>query len=418
MNYARFINATSAARKRSPIRTLGEIRSQRLSCPGGALVTAGWRPFIQLGQPTVGQAGAEPRQEEPLFSEKDGCKERQPQSGSSSMEQEDQRGSARLPGDGSWEGGCGARLFPARQWGGTVCRSVRGGERAPTWEGEAEPGSSQANDFVHMPTKSFISLAPGCPNPNTFPFKSAVITLEGGNTIQFGEETMKTALQYSASYGDEFGIIPDALKEILSKWKPEDSKDPNKNTPKFLYTVPNGNNPTGNSLTGDRKTEIYKVESGFCNGPKTIDRENCFTHTSIINAPLQFLTVPSPHFFLTREATVLLPDTFAKQKVFEKHWPLFVLLSITQKLFYALGISFNPKDASKCIRSKTRVSPSKRHEATLHTKHKLKGLVLLRRRYLGSSERVKTALGGRLSLGHGRAFHSKEEQKMLKPGEQ
>lgn len=58
---------------------------------------------------------------------------------------------------------------------------------------------------------------------------------------------------------DEFGMIPDALKEILSKWKPEDSKDPTKNTPKFLYTIPNGNNPAGNSLTGDRKKEIYKV---------------------------------------------------------------------------------------------------------------------------------------------------------------
>ncbi|OWK01053.1 AADAT, partial [Cervus elaphus hippelaphus] len=47
---------------------------------------------------------------------------------------------------------------------------------------------------------------------------------------------------------DEHGIIPDSLREILSKWKPEDSKDPEKNTPKFLYTVPNGNNPAGNSV--------------------------------------------------------------------------------------------------------------------------------------------------------------------------
>lgn len=58
---------------------------------------------------------------------------------------------------------------------------------------------------------------------------------------------------------DEYGIIPDSLKEVLSKWKPEDSKNPKKNTPKFLYTVPNGNNPTGNSLTSNRKKEIYEV---------------------------------------------------------------------------------------------------------------------------------------------------------------
>ncbi|XP_004640292.1 kynurenine/alpha-aminoadipate aminotransferase, mitochondrial [Octodon degus] len=200
-------------------------------------------------------------------------------------------------------------------------------------------------DVLNVSPKSLISLAPGFPNPDTFPFKNATITLGDGNTIQIAGEVMHTALQYSATYGipelvswlkrfqiklhnpptthyappqgqldlcitsgcqdglckafemiinpgdnillnepvysgtlqalhplgcniinvpsDEFGIIPDALKEILSKWKPEDSKDPSKNTPKFLYTVPNGNNPTGHSLTGDRKKEIYKLASKY-----------------------------------------------------------------------------------------------------------------------------------------------------------
>ncbi|CAI9158696.1 unnamed protein product [Rangifer tarandus platyrhynchus] len=189
--------------------------------------------------------------------------------------------------------------------------------------------------------KSVISLATGLPNPNMFPFKTAVITIENGKVIQFDEELMKKALQYSQSAGlpellswlkqlqvklhnpptihytpsqgqmdicvtcgsleglckvfemivnpgdnilvneptysgiihalqplgcnminvssDEHGIIPDSLREILSKWKPEDSKDPEKNTPKFLYTIPNSNNPTGNSLTAERKREIYEL---------------------------------------------------------------------------------------------------------------------------------------------------------------
>ncbi|XP_043746844.1 kynurenine/alpha-aminoadipate aminotransferase, mitochondrial-like isoform X2 [Cervus elaphus] len=189
--------------------------------------------------------------------------------------------------------------------------------------------------------KSVISLATGLPNPNMFPFKTAVITIENGKVIQFDEELMKKALQYSQSAGlpellswlkqlqvklhnpptihyapsqgqmdicvtcgsleglskvfemidnpgdnilvnesvysgtihalqplgcnminvssDEHGIIPDSLREILSKWKPEDSKDPEKNTPKFLYTVPNGNNPAGNSFTAERKREIYEL---------------------------------------------------------------------------------------------------------------------------------------------------------------
>ncbi|XP_020009116.1 kynurenine/alpha-aminoadipate aminotransferase, mitochondrial isoform X2 [Castor canadensis] len=196
-------------------------------------------------------------------------------------------------------------------------------------------------DIMTKSPNTLISLAPGFPNPNTFPFKSATITVENGGTIQFDEEIMSRALQYSPSYGipelvswlkqlqiklhnpptahcppsqgqmdlcitsgcqdglckvfemiinpgdnillneplypgtiqamlplgckiinvpsDENGMIPSSLREILSKWKPEDSKDPNKNTPKFLYTIPNGNNPTGNSLTSDRKKEIYEL---------------------------------------------------------------------------------------------------------------------------------------------------------------
>ncbi|XP_069349476.1 kynurenine/alpha-aminoadipate aminotransferase, mitochondrial isoform X2 [Eulemur rufifrons] len=201
--------------------------------------------------------------------------------------------------------------------------------------------SENRADLLTRAPKSVISLATGSPNPNMFPFKTAVITVEGGKTIQFGEEMMKRALQYSQSSGipellswlkqlqvklhnpptvhyppnqgqmdmcvttgsqeglckvfemiinpgdnilvnepvysgtlqalqplgcnfmnvasDEHGIIPDSLRETLSRWKPEDSRNPKKNTPKFLYTVPNGNNPSGTSLTSDRKKEIYEL---------------------------------------------------------------------------------------------------------------------------------------------------------------
>ncbi|CAH6787311.1 kynurenine/alpha-aminoadipate aminotransferase, mitochondrial isoform X1 [Phodopus roborovskii] len=202
------------------------------------------------------------------------------------------------------------------------------------------PIRATADIMVKAP-KSLISLAPGSPNPNMFPFKTATFTVENGNTIHFEKDTIKRALQYSPSYGipellswlkqlqiklhnpptvhypptqgqmdicitsgcqdglckvfemlinpgdiilineplypgalyaikplssniinvpsDEYGIIPEALKKILSQWKPEDSKDPTKNTPKLLYTIPNGNNPTGYSMTGDRKKEIYEL---------------------------------------------------------------------------------------------------------------------------------------------------------------
>ena len=48
---------------------------------------------------------------------------------------------------------------------------------------------------------SLISLAGGAPNPNTFPFQSASITVKDGQTVTFDEAAMKRALQYSASNG-------------------------------------------------------------------------------------------------------------------------------------------------------------------------------------------------------------------------
>ncbi|XP_071975962.1 kynurenine/alpha-aminoadipate aminotransferase, mitochondrial-like isoform X4 [Engystomops pustulosus] len=62
---------------------------------------------------------------------------------------------------------------------------------------------------------------------------------------------------------DQHGIVPQALKEILSRWKPEDVSVPEKKSPKILYTIPNGGNPTGASLTTERKIEIYKIAQEY-----------------------------------------------------------------------------------------------------------------------------------------------------------
>ncbi|XP_053258818.1 kynurenine/alpha-aminoadipate aminotransferase, mitochondrial isoform X2 [Podarcis raffonei] len=196
-------------------------------------------------------------------------------------------------------------------------------------------------ELMQRSPPSLISLAGGAPNPNTFPFKTASITIGDGTTVEIGEDLMKRALQYSASAGipellswlkdlqknlhnpptveyqpekgkmelcvttgsqeglskvfemlinpgdtvlldaptypgtlaalrplgcnivnvpsDQHGIIPKALKEVLSRWSPEDAKKPNSSLPKFLYTIPNGGNPTGASLTTDRKKDIYQL---------------------------------------------------------------------------------------------------------------------------------------------------------------
>ena len=62
---------------------------------------------------------------------------------------------------------------------------------------------------------------------------------------------------------DHDGIIPASLRSVLSRWKPSDTDVPTDPVdgpvPKFLYTIPNGVNPTGASLTVERKREIYEV---------------------------------------------------------------------------------------------------------------------------------------------------------------
>uniref|UniRef100_A0A803SM76 Aminotransferase class I/classII large domain-containing protein n=1 Tax=Anolis carolinensis TaxID=28377 RepID=A0A803SM76_ANOCA len=168
---------------------------------------------------------------------------------------------------------------------------------------------------------STIMLSGGMPNADYFPFKSASISLNDGTTIEIGEELMKKALQYGAAEGnhelllwledlqmklhnpptahytpekgkmricvttgsqeglsklrplgcniikvpsDEHGIIPKALKEILSRWKSDNNTHKLSNKrPKFLYTVPNGGNPSGSSLTAERKKEIYQLAQEY-----------------------------------------------------------------------------------------------------------------------------------------------------------
>ncbi|ELU04387.1 hypothetical protein CAPTEDRAFT_156025 [Capitella teleta] len=62
---------------------------------------------------------------------------------------------------------------------------------------------------------------------------------------------------------DHQGMIPDALQDVLSRWKPSEKRDPQSSMPRVLYTIPNGVNPTGASLTLKRKEQIYKIAQDY-----------------------------------------------------------------------------------------------------------------------------------------------------------
>ncbi|KAL1271951.1 hypothetical protein QQF64_030967 [Cirrhinus molitorella] len=59
--------------------------------------------------------------------------------------------------------------------------------------------------------------------------------------------------------GDQHGMIPADLGKILAQWDPADAMKPGSNVPKVLYTIPNGGNPTGASMTYERKQEVYEL---------------------------------------------------------------------------------------------------------------------------------------------------------------
>lgn len=98
---------------------------------------------------------------------------------------------------------------------------------------------------------------------------------------------------------DKDGMIPSALREILSKWDCS-ARGPK---PKMMYLIPNGQNPTGCGMTLERKREIYGI---------------CCEHDVIIveDDPYYFLTYdekPLPSFLsMDVEGRVIRLDSFSK----------------------------------------------------------------------------------------------------------
>ncbi|SCU95326.1 LADA_0G14972g1_1 [Lachancea dasiensis] len=82
-----------------------------------------------------------------------------------------------------------------------------------------------------------------------------------GDTILAEQYTFSSSIYAAEAQGvnvfpvplDDHGLIPERLESILDNWNPETRK------PKLLYTIPTGQNPTGSSLSDDRKVEIYRI---------------------------------------------------------------------------------------------------------------------------------------------------------------
>ncbi|XP_064087840.1 kynurenine/alpha-aminoadipate aminotransferase, mitochondrial-like isoform X2 [Macrobrachium nipponense] len=69
--------------------------------------------------------------------------------------------------------------------------------------------------------------------------------------------------RYLGVEADADGMNPESLRSVLSPWNPQKAREATHGVPKFLYTNPNGCNPTGGVTTTERKKEIYKIASEY-----------------------------------------------------------------------------------------------------------------------------------------------------------
>ncbi len=86
------------------------------------------------------------------------------------------------------------------------------------------------------------------------------IFLDAGDCVLTESPTYMAALQAFQSYGarfasvptDEEGLIPDELPALIER-----------DRPKFLYTIPNFQNPTGVTLTAERRKTLYSIAARY-----------------------------------------------------------------------------------------------------------------------------------------------------------
>jgi len=94
--------------------------------------------------------------------------------------------------------------------------------------------------------------------------KAFLTLLNPGDSILTEDPTYSGALAYLHPHGvncigvpiDGQGIIPEKLEDILERFS---HKNPSLRHPKVLYTIPTGQNPSGATLTNQRRKAIYDI---------------------------------------------------------------------------------------------------------------------------------------------------------------
>ncbi|KAJ8954800.1 hypothetical protein NQ318_014912 [Aromia moschata] len=195
--------------------------------------------------------------------------------------------------------------------------------------------------------KDTISLAEGMPNEATFPFELINVVLKDGTQFSLQGAELNSALQYIPTQGyppldrellmtngsqeglskslemiveegddvlvqdplyagadiilkpfkanligieqDQFGIIPKKLIEVLENCKSKYTEEGGGKMPKVIYLNPTGSNPTGGTMSLERRKEIYQICSKY-NILILEDDAYCFLHF-LEKQPVSFLSL-------------------------------------------------------------------------------------------------------------------------------
>lgn len=219
MNYSRFLTAVSAARKPSPIRLLTELQQRSpptlISLAGGA-PNPNTFPFLSATIKTKNG-------ETVAFDE-------------TMMKRALQySGSAGIPELVSWMKELQQRLHDPP----TINYSPERGQLDMCVTTGSQEGLCKVFEMLVNPGDNVLLDAP------TYSGTLAALQPLGCNIVNVPS--------------DQHGMIPDALGEILARWDPPGAHKPDSTAPKVLYTIPNGGNPTGASMTLERKQKVYEL---------------------------------------------------------------------------------------------------------------------------------------------------------------
>ncbi|XP_007238465.3 kynurenine/alpha-aminoadipate aminotransferase, mitochondrial isoform X1 [Astyanax mexicanus] len=219
MNYSRFLTAVSAARKPSPIRLLTEL--QQLSPPtlislAGGAPNPNTFPFLSASiKMKTGETVA--------FDE-------------TMMKRALQySGSAGIPELVSWMKELQKRLHEPP----TINFTPERGQLEMCVTTGSQEGLCKVFEMLVNPGDNVLLDAP------TYSGTLAALQPLGCNIVNVPS--------------DQHGMLPDALKDILAQWDPAGAHKPDSPRPKVLYTIPNGGNPTGASMTLERKQKVYEL---------------------------------------------------------------------------------------------------------------------------------------------------------------